>query len=502
MKQNENIEIPSKDTETRETEKIGDPSSDTDAEKAEDEVFRNYIEEPGENDGEERKPTPQKRTTFLKTGLLISKAMIGSGLLNVPFIFRTFGIFFGLIASAFLNFVTVLGIYFLIRCKDITQRYSYAVYSKLTMGLTGSLICKIAVIIRSFTLCCVLLKILGKIIRTLLLIFFNEYRDKFYMNAEFLLVVFSILITPIMLQKDFSGVAKFTFLGIYSILFLIFSLIVLFLFKIAQNEIKPLETQMLYTSGDFFKKFKCFGSYLNAYLFQVNCFPIYLPLHPRNSKNMMKSTLLGTIFSSVIYISFGIIGFIVYRYDINDTLLTYLGDDLIKYLKTNKPMGALLIVFELAFIANTTISTMMNFFVGKSNLINLVKFLMRYVRQKRREQNNGQQLEDLDEKGISLKSNEVQEHDLSDFNQTLIALFAYLIVVFVGYASENIISIDNFNGSTVNNFLSVMLPALFFIIISRKKPFSFEKLLAIFMCLFSLCLVTGFLLINFTNIFA
>ena len=207
----------------------------------------------------------------------------------------------------------------------------------------------------------------------------------------------------------------------------------------------------------------------------------------------MKKTVLSLI---------GIIGFIVYRYDINDTLLTYLGDDLIKYLKTNKPMGALLIVFELAFIANTTISTMMNFFVGKSNLINLVKFLMRYVRQKRREQNNGQQLEDLDEKGISLKSNEVQEHDLSDFNQTLIALFAYLIVVFVGYASENIISIDNFNGSTVNNFLSVMLPALFFIIISRKKPFSFEKLLAIFMCLFSLCLVTGFLLINFTNIFA
>ena len=342
-----------------EKENIEDPSSDTDPEKAEDEEFRNYKEEPGEDDGENRKP--QTRYSILATGLFVTKAMIGSGLLNVPFIFRTFGVFFGLIASVFLNFITVMGIYFLLRCKDITQRYSYAVYSKLTMGLVGSLTCKIAVIIRSFTLCCVLLKILGKIIRTLLLIFFNEYRDKFFLNSEFLLVVFSVLITPMMLQKDISGVAKFTKLGIFSILFLFFSLVILFLFKITQNEIKPLESQMLYTSGDFFRKFKCFGSYLNAYLFQVNCFPIYLPLHPRSTKNMMKSTLLGTILSSVIYISFGIIGFIIYRYDINDTLLTYLGDDLIKYLKTNILMATLLIVFEIAFIANTTISTMLNF---------------------------------------------------------------------------------------------------------------------------------------------
>ena len=485
-----------------EKENIEDPSSDTDPEKAEDEEFRNYKEEPGEDDGENRKP--QTRYSILATGLFVTKAMIGSGLLNVPFIFRTFGVFFGLIASVFLNFITVMGIYFLLRCKDITQRYSYAVYSKLTMGLVGSLTCKIAVIIRSFTLCCVLLKILGKIIRTLLLIFFNEYRDKFFLNSEFLLVVFSVLITPMMLQKDISGVAKFTKLGIFSILFLFFSLVILFLFKITQNEIKPLESQMLYTSGDFFRKFKCFGSYLNAYLFQVNCFPIYLPLHPRSTKNMMKSTLLGTILSSVIYISFGIIGFIIYRYDINDTLLTYLGDDLIKYLKTNKLMATLLIVFEIAFIANTTISTMLNFFIGKSGLIGFVKFLMKYLNKKGKEENKGTPLVELDQKGTAVDNieNKDDENILSGFKQTIITLIAYGVVVFVGYASENIISIDNFNGSTVNNYLSVMLPPLFFILISKGTKFSFEKLLAIFMCLFSISLITGFLLINFTNIFA
>ena len=478
-----------------------DPSSDTDPEKAEDEEYRNFKEEPGDDDGENR--NPEKRNSILLTGLFVTKAMIGSGILNVPLIFKTFGIFFGLIASCFLNCITFLAIYFLLRCKDITQRYSYAIYSKLTMGLVGTITCKICIIIRSFTLCCVLLKILGKIIRTLLLIFFNEYKDRLFLNSEFLLIVFSLLITPMMLQKDISGIAKFTFLGIYSILFLFVALFILFIFKITQNEIKPLETQMLYTNGDFFRKFKCFGSYLNAYLFQVNFFPIYLPLHPRSTKNMLKATLFGTLLSSVIYISFGIVGFIIYRYDINDTLLSYLGDNLIRYLKTNKLIATLLIVFEFAFIANTTISTMLNFFIGKSGLINFVKFILKY----RNKNNTKKELKDiplteLDEKGVALKNNENVEKEslLSEGQKTLITLFAYIIVIFVGYASESIITVDNFNGSTVNNYLSVMLPALFFIILTRNKGFSFERLLAFFLFLFSLSLITSFLLINFTNI--
>ena len=358
-------------------ENIEEPSSETDPEKAENEEYRNYKEEPGDDDGENRHP--EKRASVTLTGLFITKAMIGSGLLNVPFIFKTLGIFFGLFASIFFNFVSVLSCYFLLRCKDITQRYSYSIYSKLTMGLLGTITCKIAIVIRSFSLCCVLLKICGKILRTLLLIFFSEYSNKFFLNGEFLAVVLALIIMPTMFQKDISGVSKFTSLGIFSILFLFFSLIILFIFKITQNEIKPYEQKMLYLEKDFYKIFKCFGSYLNAYVFQVNFFPIYLPLHPRSTKNMIKSTLLGTMLSSVLYISFGIIGFIIYRYNINDTLLNYLGDDLILYLKTNKLIATLLIVFEIAFITNTTISTMLNFFVGKSCLIGLIKFIMKNI---------------------------------------------------------------------------------------------------------------------------
>ena len=479
-------------------------SSDTDSQKAESDVYRSFIEEPGDDDGEDRHP--KKRYSIIATSLLETKAMIGSGLLNVPYTFKTLGIFASVGASILFNMVTFLSTYFLLRCKDITQRYSYAVYSKLAMGSVGTVLCKLAILIRSISLCCVLLKILGNIIRTLLLIFFNEYADKYYLDSKFLLVVFGVLITPLMIQKDISGIAKFTFLGIYSITYLFASLVILFIYKYTNNEILPKEQRMLYPSGSAFEMFKCFGSYLNAYLFQVNVFPIYLPLHPRTTKNMITSTVIGTMLSSVIYISFGVIGFTIYRYNINGTLLVYVGDDLINFIKTNKYMAALLIIFEVAFIINTTISTALNFFVAKSECVSIAKLILKKIQGKKLDDSvSGTPLVSLDESGISIEKpgrKGSEENILNDRSQNLIAFVAYLITIFIGYYSDNIITIDNFNGSTVNNYLSVMLPALFFMILSPPGKLYCEKFIAILIILFSTCLITGYFLFNFTSIFA
>jgi amino acid permease len=263
---------------------------------------------------------------------------------------------------------------------------------------------------------------------------------------------------------------------------------------------------MLHPSGTPFEMFKCFGSYLNAYLFQVNVFPIYLPLHPRTTKNMITSTALGTMLSSVIYISFGTIGFFIYRYDIKGTLLVYLGDDLINYIKTNLPMAALLIVFEIAFIINTTISTALNFFVAKSECVGLAKLMLKkYQGKKMDESISGTPLVSLDESGYSTEKpgrKASEETMLNERSQTIITVVTYMITVVIAYYSDNIITIDNFNGSTVNNYLSVMLPPLFFIILSRKKSFTFEKLIAILLILFSFALIVGYFLFNFTSIFA
>jgi hypothetical protein len=221
----------------------------------------------------------------------------------------------------------------------------------------------------------------------------------------------------------------------------------------------------------------------------------------------MISTFIGTSLSAVIYISFGIIGFSIYRYNINGTLLVYLGDDLIEYVKTrNIPMSILLIIFEIAFIINTTISTALNFFVAKSECIGLVKLMLKKIQGKKLDESiSGTPLVSLDENGNAIDKpgrKDSEEIILNETSQTLLTIATYAVTIIIGYYSDSIIAVDNFNGSTVNNYLSVMLPPLFFIIISRKKNFSFEKIIAILLILFSFGLIVGYFIFNFTSIFA
>ena len=142
-------------------------SSDTDSQKASSEEYRSFVEEPGSREGID--VHPKTRYSIIATSLLETKAMIGSGLLNVPYTFKTLGIIFSIGASFLFNMVAFFSTYFLLRCKDITQRYNYSNFSKITMGSAGTISCKIAILIRSVSLCCVLLKILGNIIRTVLI---------------------------------------------------------------------------------------------------------------------------------------------------------------------------------------------------------------------------------------------------------------------------------------------------------------------------------------------
>ena len=219
-------------------------SSGTDSPKATDIEYRSFVEEPGEDDGENRKP--KDRNTIIETSFLITKSMIGSGLLLVPYHFKTLGIFISIGSSILFNLITFISSYFLLRCKDVTQRYSYAVYSRMALGYIGTVSCKFAILIKSISLCCVYLKMLGNILRTFLLIFFPIYSDKFFLDAKFLLLIFAILITPLMVQKDISGISKFTFLGIYSIIYLFISLLILFIYKYNKDEILPFEPKMFY----------------------------------------------------------------------------------------------------------------------------------------------------------------------------------------------------------------------------------------------------------------
>ena len=164
-----------------------DSGYETSPEKAENEKFRNFIEEPGDDDGENRHPT--ERNTMLYTALLVVKGMIGAGILNLPLIIKTFGIIGGSILTFVLSYIAITVAFYLGKCKDITQRYSYAIYSKLMMGITGTIIMKVSLIVMLSTLSVVQLIVFGDVLKGLTIFFYD-------INVKYLIALIALILMP------------------------------------------------------------------------------------------------------------------------------------------------------------------------------------------------------------------------------------------------------------------------------------------------------------------
>ena len=471
-----------------------DEGNITSPEKAEEEEVRNFKEEPGDDDGENRNPTV--RNSMLYTGLLVLKGMIGAGILNLPLIFKTYGILGGFILSVLLNIIAVLAAYFLGRSKDISQRYSYAVYSKIVMGASGSVIMKLALVVMCSTLSIVQLIVFGDVLKGLSLIFCD-------VHVKILIVVIALVLLPFMFQKDISGITKFAYFGIIGLGIFYGCTVILFIYKYNQNKI-VFETSMLYPNGTFKELFTCLGGYYNAYTFHMAYFSYYLPLKPRNTKTMMKSVIIGTICGSLIYASYGTIFFLMYGNQITDSALKYLQNDLAEANKNNeKGLVFIFFICFISFIVNASISTMTHFYLFKSHFIGLIKFILNKRAEKEKNEKKDIPLVDIKEdrkfsddvQSITLKENKAELLSERAQNFIIFALYLYALVMAVSF--DKIIILDSFNGSTMTNYINLIAPSIFYLYFARKKKYYGEKLLAVFNILFGAALILLFFILSF-----
>ena len=172
---------------------------------------------------------------------------------------------------------------------------------------------------------------------------------------------------------------------------------------------------MLYPNGSFKQLFQCLGGYYNAFTFHMAYFSYYLPLKPRNTRQMMKSVIIGTIGGSLIYSSYGILFFLMYGNQINDSALKYLQNDLAEAHKNNeKGLVIVFVISFLSFVLNASISTMTHFYLFKSHLIGLVKFVLKKLADKDKNDKKDIPLVDIkedikfshDDKSITIKEKE------------------------------------------------------------------------------------------------
>jgi amino acid permease len=469
-----------------------DEGNVTSPEKASDEEVRNFKEEPGDDDGENRNPTV--RNSMLFTSLLVLKGMIGAGILNLPLIFKTFGIIGGSVLSFLLTIISIFVAYLLGRSKDISQRYSFAVYSKITMGVTGSVLIKVSLFVMCLTLAIVQLIVFGDVLKGLSLLFCN-------INVKFLIVGIAIILLPFMFQKDISGVTKIAHFGIIGLTVFCLTTIVLFIYKYLNNKI-IYEPKMLYPNGSLKELFVCAGGYYNAFTFHMSYFSYYLPLKPRNNKTMMKSVIIGSILTAIVYSLYGILFFLMYGDKITDSALKYLQTELDEANKSkNTKIVILLAICFLSFLVNASISTMIHFYLGKSHFIGLVKFVLKKLSEKN-EKKDIPLVDIKDDRKFSddvqsIRSKKESEEILSERKQLYITFALYMFVLTMAITFEKIIILDGFNGAIVANYINLIAPSIFFFYFARKKALYGEKLIALFNFLFGFGLILMYIILHF-----
>ena len=478
-------------------EKPEDSGYETAPERAEKEEFRNFVEEPGDDDGENRHPT--EHNSMLYTALLVMKGMIGEGILNLPLIIKTFGILGGSIMTCFLAFIAISVASFLGKCKEITQRYSYAIYSKLMLGVAGTIIMKVALIVMVSTMAVVQLIVFGDVLKGLSLLVCN-------IDTKILILGIDLILLPFSFQKDISFIAKIAYFGILGLGVFSICQIILFITKYQQGKI-IFDNSMLYPKGTFKELILCVGGYYNAFTFHMSYFGFYLPLKPRNNKTMFKSVSIGAISTSIIYFSYGVLCYLMYGDKITDSALKYLQGDMAEAHKNKHTfIVILLVICFFGYMVNAAISSMLNFYFFKSHFLGLIKFILkkRLEKAKKEEDKKAVPMVDIEDKKEEEKTEvtkiEIKQNEeiLSEGKQRLITFGCYCYVLAMAIGFDKIIILDSFNGSTVANYINIIAPCMFYLYFAKdKKGKCGDKTVASFNVLFGSWLIIFYFILLF-----
>jgi amino acid permease len=373
------------------------------------------------------------------------------------------------------------------------------------LGVAGTIIMKISLIVMLSTLAVVQLLVFGDVLKGLSLLFWD-------INTKILVVGIALVLLPFMFQKDISGITRYAYFGIIGLGTYYICHVILFIHKWNQNKI-IFEKSMLYPNGTFKEIILCVGGYYNAFAFHMSYFTIYLPLRPRNNKTMMKSVTIGTLTTSFIYLSYGILFYLMYGTQISDSALKYLQSDLFEAHKNGETFIVIIFVIcFLSFLINASISSMIHFYLFKSHLIGLIRFLIKkkLEKEKEAEEKKAVQMVEIEDNKEGKENNienrkfsddvhsiKEKEELLSERKQFLITFVCYVYVLFMAVSFDKIIILDSFNGSTVANYINIIAPSIFYFYFARGKKYYGEKLIALFNLLFGVALILLFFILSF-----
>ena len=421
--------------------------------------YEKYKENPEDGDGHDLDQEMQGKDSIKASGAQIANTIMGAGILSIPIIMRYLGLFLGIIFIISLALCTLFSVFILIRCHEITGKTGFSMLGKITMGKFGSILIKVIIIINNMGFCIAYFRIFGEVVQTVIQGFISP--DSFWANNwhNFIYIIFcSLIMFYFIFIKNLSALKKVAYMGVSAVLLFSFGLTLLFLHKGIHHYLDSnISWKFLKPNCSFSEAFNAIPSVFLAFLFQFNVFPIYLSLKEKNLDSMMKATKIGVGYSLFIFLIVGIIGFLLYGLNMNETLLECLSQDMTKFRNISGFIKFLIIIISVSFVTTCLTSFPILFLSLRENFINSMIFCIKNMGHKN-ENNNY-----ISEKGLNI-----------------ITISLYVVIVLMAIILPKLKVIFSVVGATAGTFIAFILPNLFYIRICHMSQKNYNLSLSKF----------------------
>ena len=437
--------------------------------------YEKYIENPEDGDGQNLNEETIGKDSIKASGAQIANTIMGAGILSIPIIMRYLGLLLGIIFIIFLAFCTIYSVFILIRCHEITGKNGFSMLGKITMGKFGSILIKIIIIINNLGFCIAYFRIFGEVFQTIIQGYVSP--DSFWANNwhNFIYIIFcSFIMFYFIFIKNLSALKKVAYMGVSAVLVFTIGLTLLFFYKAVHHYLDSnISWKFLKPNCSFTEAFKMIPSVFLAFLFQFNVFPIYSSLKEKNLDSMMKASKIGVGYSLSNFLVVGIIGFLLYGLNMNETLLNSLSEDMTKFRNISGFIKFLIIIISISFVTTCLTSFPILFLSLRENFINSLIFCMK----------------NFGDKEKNMKNNKY----ISERGLTIITIILYVLIIAMAILLPKLKVIFSIVGATAGTFIAFILPNLFYIRICKMSKKNYNLSLPIFF----LSLGILFLLISF-----
>ena len=441
--------------------------------------YKKYIELPEDSDGLNLDSNKMGKDSTKTAGAQIANTIMGAGILSIPIIMRYLGIVLGSFFIIFLALSTIYSVYILIRCHEITGKYGFSMFGKITMGNFGNILIKIIIIINNIGLCIAYFRIFGEVVQTIIQAWVSpeSFWATNWHNYVFILLC-GIIMLFFIFTKNISSLKKVAYLGVCVVLIFSISLVILLIYKTNKHYLdNDMTWNYLIPNCTFSEAFHAIPTVFLAFLFQFNVFPIYLSLKHRNMKTMMKATKYGVGYSLIIFLIVGIIGFLLYGLSMEETILDSFDQDMIKYRNTSTFIKILIIIICISFVTTCLTSFPILFLSLRENFFNSLLFCSKNCCKKKNNDN-----EDVE---ISQGKYE-RKNNIGDKGMIIITFILYFIILAMAIALPKLKIIFSVVGATAGTFIAFILPNLFYIRICKMSGKNYNIVLPLIFFAFGL----------------